>query len=136
MIFIRQDRNFNPSFTHYGWNAYKFDAFLVDDPSFLVGHVKIAHMPLEKARERYEGRRSSYRYHAEKPEIDFVKIKTSYRGNGYGMKLYLFASNFCKLKLNRRLWASTTQSEEAKGMWKKLDKLGLVGHKAGRRFMK
>lgn len=61
------------------------------------------------------------RYHYNKPEPDMIQVDENFRKKGIGIELYKKAIEFCNLN-GLNFYQSTTQTSEAVGAWKHIEK--------------
>ncbi len=113
-----------------------------------VGYLKFVYIPREnflnpsfglqriikQFKNNEERIRRFIRYHVDKPEIGFINIEPTLRNKGLSRLFYIEGAKWCQ-EQGMHLWASTTQTLEAKRAWLSMEKRSLIRHKSGRRFI-
>ena len=76
-----------------------------------------------------------FQYHVDKPLVDFIRVENEYQRQRIGEALYKEGAKWMAEK-GLKLHASTLQTKEAAGVWRHMEKGGIVDKSNKRRYLK
>lgn len=73
-------------------------------------------------------------YHIDKPEPDYILVRPDFKGIGVGRALYMAAGHWMA-EHGLKFYQSTTQSDDAKNAWARLEKQGRAAKEGDRYYI-